>query len=79
MIKSPKEVKKIAEDHWKFIDGVLKTMEDDSGTVPWNTLRFLYTEAIVHGYKHCLEDAAPLLLKNNSPVEKEKVNEDGEK
>ena len=43
------EEEKIAENHWRFIEGLLKKsgIVDDNGL-----LKYLYTTAMVHGIKH---------------------------
>jgi hypothetical protein len=54
-LSEPDSFRKEAEEHWQFIDELLKTIEDDSGMVPYETLRYLYIEAMIHGYKHAKE------------------------
>jgi len=43
--------RKEAEEHWKFIEKILQEFPENSD-IPLNLVRFLYVEAMVHGYKH---------------------------
>lgn len=53
-----KDFRAEAEKHWQFIERLLKTYteEENKTTVKMETCRFLYIEAMVHGYKHALTE-----------------------
>ena len=44
------EIKKLADDHWKWVEGFISTMSDMDWEV--SSLEYLYKTAFVHGYKH---------------------------
>jgi hypothetical protein len=48
------EFRKVAEEHWQFIEMLLKTCteEENKTTVRMESVHKLYVEAMVHGYKH---------------------------
>ena len=50
-----KDIRQLAEDHWKFIEHLLM-LENDDGIVGIETVHYLYVEAMVHGAKHERED-----------------------
>jgi hypothetical protein len=51
-----------AEKHWQFIEMMLKTYRgdredtDEPQTVNMDCLHYLYVEAMIHGYKHALDE-----------------------
>ena len=50
--------KKLAEDHWLFIEKLLATIETKHPTYhTTETLKYLYMQAIIHGYKHGISEA----------------------
>ena len=46
---------KIAEKHWKWIEGLWESLPGDS-TFGISTTEYLYKTAFVHGYKHAVQD-----------------------
>ena len=46
-----KTIRKIAEDHWVFIEGLFFALPDES-QFGISTVEYLYKEAFVHGWKH---------------------------
>lgn len=48
-----KEIKKIAEAHWVFIEKLFFSLPDDAN-YGMSTVEFLYKEAFIHGWKHAL-------------------------
>lgn len=46
-----KEVKKIADEHWKWIEGLWESMPDDT-VFGLSATEYLYKTAFVHGFKH---------------------------
>jgi len=44
MASKADNIKKIAEDHWKYTGGVIKAMVAVVG--------YIYKKAFIHGYKH---------------------------
>ena len=46
-----KEIIKIAEEHWKFIEGLWDSMPDDA-CFGVTTTEYLYKTAFLHGWKH---------------------------
>ena len=54
------EVRRLAEDHWKYtselIVHVLRIYNIKMDEELLEILRFLYVEAMIHGYKHGIED-----------------------
>jgi len=55
MKEEMKRARQLAEEHWKFFEGFWESLPDDTmyGSA---TIEYLYKEAMVHGYKHCLKD-----------------------
>ena len=52
------EVRKLAEDHWKWIENLLEEFENPLATAEKSSKRaFLFIEAFIHGYKHGKADA----------------------
>ena len=51
-MKKPQE---LAEAHWKYIGGLLKN--SGVGTQEILRVEFHYKTAMIHGYKHGVEDA----------------------
>jgi hypothetical protein len=49
-----KDFRAEAEAHWEFIEKLLDTCTTE--TVTKETLKFLYIEAMVHGYKHAIQE-----------------------
>ena len=48
--------KEEAYEHWKWTEGLLHAMDHYDQDVV-EVMRYLYTTAMVHGYKHGVEDA----------------------
>lgn len=46
--------KKLANDHWKYIEALLYTHDEPEDNV--KKAEFHYITAFEHGYKHALED-----------------------
>jgi hypothetical protein len=53
-IKDEKQIRELAYDHFDYISKVLETHGETPETIA--KIRFHYIEAMVHGYKHALED-----------------------
>ena len=53
-MKDDETVRKLAESHWEYIEKVLKAHNENDDTI--SKIRFHYIEAMVHGYKHAIED-----------------------
>ena len=66
------DVKKLAEQHWDWVGGVLERLELDPSTL--ELARYLYTTSFVHGWKHCAEGAAAPLAQKNK-IELKEVGE----
>ena len=56
-MKTKEEIKKMAEEHWNWIDGLLKTLPPDT-VLTVETVQYLYETATVHGYGHAVIDFA---------------------
>ncbi len=54
------EVENLAEDHWEWIAGLLKT--DSSSRLTIESAKYLYTSAFIHGWKHAMKSKKPMLL-----------------
>jgi hypothetical protein len=48
-----KEVRELAEEHFSYIEKVLKAHNEDDDVI--SKIRFHYVEAMIHGFKHCVE------------------------
>lgn len=46
--------KKLAEDHWSYIEGILIAHDQDMPIL--KICHYHYVTAFVHGYKHAIED-----------------------
>jgi hypothetical protein len=46
------DFRKEAELHWKFIEPLLVDNEVEETEVPLEKVKYLYVEAMVHGFKH---------------------------
>lgn len=47
----------LANEHWKFLGGLIKCYDDATGMeCKLSFLEYLYKHAMVHGYKHALQD-----------------------
>jgi len=46
---------KLAWDHWNYIEGVLRTQGIEVKQL--ETIKYHYTTAFIHGYKHGVEDS----------------------
>ena len=53
MEKVRQEAQKLAEEHWSYIGKLMELMLGRE----LELLKFHYTEAFIHGYKHGLEDS----------------------
>jgi len=47
------DVKKLADDHWSYVKGLIE--QHDPGA-DIEIIGFHYTTAMIHGYKHGMED-----------------------
>ena len=45
-------IKKLSEEHWKWVEGLLKTMDED---FTLEIIGYLYKTAFIHGAKHFKE------------------------
>jgi len=54
-MKTKKELEKMAQDHWNWVKGLLKTFPPDT-VITIETVRYLYETATVHGYGHAVID-----------------------
>jgi len=45
---------KLAWDHWNYIEGILRTQGIEVKQL--ETIKYHYTTAFIHGYKHGVED-----------------------
>lgn len=48
------ELKVMIEDHWDYVGGMLAAHGEDEKTL--QKLRYCYTTAFHHGYKHAIEE-----------------------
>ena len=53
-MKQLSEVRKLANDHFEYISKVLAIHGESKETI--DKIKFHYIEAMVHGYKHALDD-----------------------
>ncbi len=53
-MKTKEELKKLIDDHWKYLSGVLEISGVESNVR--KEIEFHYKTAFEHGYKHCQED-----------------------
>lgn len=53
-----KNIREKAEDHWEFIAGLLKS-ETGDGLTSLGTVKYLFIEAMIHGYKHREQEEKP--------------------
>lgn len=49
----PKTSKQLAEEHWGYIEALLKAHEEEYNI---KQIEFHYKSAFIHGYKHAIED-----------------------
>lgn len=49
-----KEIRKLAECHWAFIEGLLFALPDEN-QFSISTVEYLYKESFVHGWKHAID------------------------
>jgi hypothetical protein len=54
MSKTKKGIRIIAEEHWNYTEGLLSRATKLSYETV-NIMKYLYIEAMVHGYKHAKE------------------------
>jgi hypothetical protein len=48
------KLKKLIDAHWKYIEQLLKAHKEDDAII--NKIKFHYTTAFEHGYKHAKEE-----------------------
>ena len=48
------EIRKMAQDHWDWIEGMWKSLPDET-VFAVSTTEYLYKTAFIHGYKHALK------------------------
>jgi len=48
-----KDVKKLAEAHWKWLEPLLKPYHNEETLA---TMKYLYITAMIHGWKHKVEE-----------------------
>jgi len=53
IMTTPKE---LADQHWTWVEGLLDSLPGD-GLFGIATMEYLYTTAMIHGYKHGYEGA----------------------
>ena len=58
-VKNEKEIKKIAQDHWEYSKGILErtTRSELTDEDVVELCGYFYTKALVHGYKHGVDDS----------------------
>jgi len=53
-MKTPKD---LANEHWKWVEGLLDLLKYEDIDFDMLTNEYLYTTAFIHGYKHGYEQA----------------------
>ena len=51
------DIRKIAETHWEFIEGLLVACNKFDTEEELNAVKYLYIESFIHGWKHAVEQA----------------------
>lgn len=52
--KIDSEIRKLAESHWKYVEGLLKIHKEHPDSIA--KVKYHYIETFIHGYKHGVED-----------------------
>ena len=61
-MKNKEEIRELAEEHWKYTEGVIQRIVTGKWTdvvLEKETLslfKYVYVEALIHGFKHGKED-----------------------
>jgi len=56
--KTPEDPKKLAEDHWAYLSGILRSHGEKESTITLAGIH--YITAMIHGYKHGVHEALRL-------------------
>lgn len=48
-----------AEKHWQFLEILLINPDTATTSIPLERVKYLYIEAMVHGYKHAVKELTP--------------------
>ena len=48
------KVGRLAEEHWRYMKGFILSLASVHYSI--NTLEYVYKQAMIHGYKHGMED-----------------------
>ena len=54
-MKTKEELGKMAEEHWNWVNDLLKTLTPDT-VLTVETVQYLYKTALIHGYGHAVVD-----------------------
>jgi len=49
-----KDIKQLANEHWNWVSKLLKLLTN--ANINMEVVEYLYKTALIHGYKHGLED-----------------------
>jgi len=60
--------KKLADEHWSYIESLLQTHCEDSDVI--KKIKFHYKSAFIHGYKHAMEDENNKITNFDSDINK---------
>jgi hypothetical protein len=59
---TPEEIRKMALGHWEYTKGVIfacaKMFNQEIDEDSLELVKYLYIEALIHGYKHAIEEAS---------------------
>jgi len=61
MSKTADRPKKLADEHWEFIEGFIDVLPGER-MAGLALLEYVYKQAMIHGYNHGVEDAADFKL-----------------
>ncbi len=56
MVKTKKTIEEMSDEHWEFVVGILVRANLDANTEGMALIEYLYKQAIIHGYKHGIEE-----------------------
>ena len=48
------KIKQLAEEHWKFVEGLLVACSRFDTEEELNAVKYLYIESFIHGWKHAV-------------------------
>ena len=54
-MKMKEELGKMAQDHWDWVEGLLKKLTSGT-TITIEIVQYLYKTALIHGYGHAVID-----------------------